>query len=82
MPGREATRLLQKGKKLAEAGEAPAKSLPQWKVFEVRALEEALLQHGEGRTATTRKAVRYLCHGLQRISQLVCKLTEVGRLRI
>ncbi len=49
--------LLQKPKKLGEAGEAPPKPLPQWKVSEVRSLEEALLQHGEERTATTRKAV-------------------------
>ena len=70
--------LLQKGKKLAEAGEGPSKKLPRWKVFEVRALEEALLQHGEDRTATTRKAVRYLCSDLQGMLQLVWTLTEVG----
>ncbi len=54
--------LLQKSKKLGEAGEAPPKPLPQWKVSEVRALEEALLQHGEDRTATVRAAVRDLGH--------------------
>ena len=54
--------LPQKAKKLGEGGEAPPKPLPQWKVSEVRALMEALLQHGEDRTATTRKAVRDLCH--------------------
>ena len=47
---------MQKAKKLA-GEEVPAKKLPKWKVFEVRALEEALLQHGEGRTAVTRKTV-------------------------
>ena len=50
---------LQKGKKLGEGGEAAAKSapVPQWKVYDVRNLEEALLQHGEGRTEMVRKAV-------------------------
>ena len=52
---------LQKGKKHGEGGEAAAKSapVPQWKVYDVRNLEEALLQHGEGRTETIRKVVSH-----------------------
>ncbi|CAK0786707.1 hypothetical protein CVIRNUC_009921 [Coccomyxa viridis] len=45
-----------RGRKPKEAGEGAPKAPPQWKVSEVRGLEEALLQHGEGRTATTRRA--------------------------
>ena len=48
---------MQRGRKPKEAGEGAPKAPPQWKVSEVRGLEEALLQHGEGRTATTRRAV-------------------------
>ena len=48
---------LQKERKAKEAAE---KEVPQWKVYEVRALVEALLQHGKGRTTATRAAVRAL----------------------
>jgi hypothetical protein len=48
---------LQKERKAKEAAE---KEVPQWKVYEVRALAEALLQHGEGRTTATCAAVRTL----------------------
>ena len=51
---------LQRGRKAKEGGEGAPKAPPQWKVSEVRALEEALLQHGEGRTATKRRAVSAL----------------------
>ena len=45
---------LQKERKAKEAAE---KEVPQWKVSEVRAFVEALLQHGEGRTTATRATV-------------------------
>ena len=48
---------LQRGRKPKKVGEGAPKPAPQWKVSEVRALEEALLQHGEGRTATTCQTV-------------------------
>ena len=48
---------VQRGRKAREAGEGAPRAAPQWKVLEVRGLEEALLQHGEDRTATTRRAV-------------------------
>ncbi len=71
---------LQKGKKLGEGGEAAAKSAPvaQWKVYDVRNLEEALLQHGEGRTESIRKAVsnfmHILCKALLLMTHLACEL--------
>lgn len=43
-----------------KAKEAAEKEVPQWKVNEVRALVEALLQHGEGRTTAARAAVSTL----------------------
>ena len=48
---------MQRGRQPKEAVEPIPKPAPQWKVLEVRSLQEALLQHGEGRTAATRQAV-------------------------
>ena len=48
---------LQRERKAKETAE---KEVPQWKVNEVRALVEALLQHGEGRTTAARAGVSTL----------------------
>ena len=63
---------VQRGRKAKEAGEGAPKAPPQWKVSEVRGLEEALLQHGEGRTATTRRAVSALSFLRMRKAALAC----------